>query len=169
MTRRRTLFLALACVALLALALGLSACGGDDDDSGGAAATTEAATTAGATTAPATPIPTESTPSETTATTTGGGAAAGATALALQADPNGQLKFVETKLTAKPGKITITLTNESPVPHDVAVDGAPGVSDQVQDGGSAELTVTRPAGTDPYSGPGPGPRQAGMVGTLTVK
>ena len=157
MTRRRPLFLALACVALIALALGLAACGGDDDDSGAAPATTAA-------TAPATPIPTtESTPSD-----TGGGAAAGATALALQADPTGQLKFVESKLTAKAGEITITLTNASAVPHDVAIDGAPGVSDQVQDGGTAELTVNLPAGTYEYYCTVPGHRQAGMVGTLTV-
>ena len=157
MTRRRPLFLALACVALVALALGLAACGGDADDSGAAPATTAA-------TAPATPIPTtESTPSD-----TGGGAAAGATALALQADPTGQLKFVESKLTAKAGEITITLTNASAVPHDVAIDGAPGVSDQVQDGGTAELTVNLPAGTYEYYCTVPGHRQAGMVGTLTV-
>ena len=157
MTRRRPLFLALACVALIALALGLAACGGDDDDSGAAPATTAA-------TAPATPIPTtESTPSD-----TGGGAAAGATELALQADPTGQLKFVESKLTAKAGEITITLTNASAVPHDVAIDGAPGVSDQVQDGGTAELTVNLPAGTYEYYCTVPGHRQAGMVGTLTV-
>jgi uncharacterized cupredoxin-like copper-binding protein len=160
------MFLALACAALLALALGLSACG-DDDDSGAAATTTEAATTA-ATTAPATPTPTETTPTESTPATTGG-AAAGATTLSLQADPSGQLKYVETKLTAKPGKITIKLTNESAVPHDVAIDGAPGASDVVQDGGSSELTVDLPAGTYEYYCTVPGHRQAGMVGTLTVK
>ena len=159
MIPRRPLFLALACVALVALALGLAACGGDDDDSGAAAPAT---TAAGTTTAPATPIPTESTPA-----TTGGGAA-GATTLALQADPTGQLKFVESKLTAKAGEITIKLTNASAVPHDVAVDGASGVSDQVQDGGSAELTVNLPAGTYQYYCTVPGHRQAGMVGTLTV-
>lgn len=168
MTRRRPLFLALACVALVALALGLSACGGDDDDSG-AAATTTAAETSGATTAPATPVPTESTPSATTTAGTTTAAAGGATTVALQADPTGQLKYVETKLTAKPGKITIKLTNDSPVPHDVAIDGAPGVSDQVQDGASAELTVNLPAGTYQYYCTVPGHRQAGMVGTLTVK
>lgn len=159
MIPRRPLFLALACVALIALALGLAACGGDDDDSGAAAPAT---TAAGTTTAPATPIPTESTPA-----TTGGGAA-GATTLALQADPTGQLKFVESKLTAKAGEITIKLTNASAVPHDVAVNGASGVSDQVQDGGSAELTVNLPAGTYQYYCTVPGHRQAGMVGTLTV-
>jgi uncharacterized cupredoxin-like copper-binding protein len=91
------------------------------------------------------------------------------TKLALEADPTGQLKYVQTELTAKPGKITITLTNDSAVPHDVAIDGADGVSDEVQDGGSAELTVNLPAGTYQYYCTVPGHRQAGMVGTLTVK
>ena len=163
MTRRRPLFLALACVALLALALGLAACGDDDDDSGAAPETTAAATA----TAPATPTPTETTPTETTTTT--GGAAAGASTLALQADPSGALKYVETELTAKPGKITFPLTNESAVPHDVAVEGAEGASEEVTDGASTEFTVDLPAGTYEYYCTVPGHRQAGMVGTLTVK
>ena len=167
MTRRRPLILVLACVALLALALGLSACGGDDDDSGAAAATTAAATS-GATTAPATPVPTESTPSTTTATTTAAGGG-GATTVDVAADPTGQLKFQETKLTAKAGEITLKLTNDSPVPHNIAVDGADGQSDTIQDGQTAELTVNLPAGTYQYYCAVPGHRQAGMVGTLTVK
>lgn len=161
MRHRRTLFLALACAALLALALGLSACGGDDDDSGAAATT---APTTAATTAPATA---PATPTESTPTTTAG--ATGGTTLALQADPSGALKYVETKLTAKPGKITIKLTNDSAVPHDVAIEGADGVSDEVTDGASTELTVNLPAGTYEYYCTVPGHRQAGMVGTLTVK
>lgn len=160
MRPRRPLFLAFACVALLALALGLAACGGDDDDDAAAPATT-AADTAGATTAPATPIPTE-----TTDTTASGGG--GATTLDVQADAGGQLKFQETTLTAKAGKITLDFSNPSAVPHNIAVDGADGVSDTVQDGGTAELTVDLPAGTYEYYCDVPGHRQAGMVGTLTV-
>lgn len=161
MTRRRPLFLALACVALIALALGLAACGGDDDDSGAAATT--AAATSGATTAPATPVPTESTPSSATAT-----APAAGTTLDVAADPSGQLKFNPTKLSAPAGEITLDLTNDSPVPHNIAVDGADGVSDTIQDGGTAKLTVNLPAGTYEYYCNIPGHRQAGMVGTLTV-
>jgi len=158
-TRRRPLFLALACVALIALALGLAACGDDDDDSGAAPATT-AADTSGATTAPATPVPTESTPSTT--------AAGGATTVDVAADPSGQLKFTQTELSAPAGEITLDLTNDSAVPHNIAVDGADGVSDTIQDGGTAELTVDLPAGTYEYYCDVPGHRQAGMVGTLTV-
>jgi plastocyanin len=156
-TRRRPLFLALACVALIALALGLAACGDDDDDSGAAPATTAADTS----TAPATPVPTETTPSDTTA-------AGGGTTVDVAADPSGQLKFTPTELSAPAGEITLDLTNDSAVPHNIAVDGADGVSDTIQDGGTADLTVNLPAGTYEYYCDVPGHRQAGMVGTLTV-
>jgi len=157
-TRRRPLFLVLACAALLVLALGLAACGDDDDDSGEPAATSTPAATA---TTPATPVPTE-----TTDTTASGG---GATTLDVAADPSGQLKFDPAELSAPAGDITLDLTNDSAVPHNIAVDGAEGVSDTIQDGGTAELTVNLPAGTYEYYCDVPGHRQAGMVGTLTVQ
>ena len=160
MTRRRPLFLILACAALVALALGLAACGDDDDDSGEPAATSTPAATA---TTPATPLPTETTGTDTTAP--GGGA----TTLDVAADPSGQLKFDPTELSAPAGDITLDLTNDSAVPHNIAVDGAEGVSDTIQDGGTAELTVNLPAGTYEYYCDVPGHRQAGMVGTLTVQ
>ena len=156
MTRRRPLFLVLACAALLVLALGLAACGDDDDDAAEPAATSAPAATE---TTPATPVPTETTD------TSGGG---GATTLDVAADPSGQLAFVETELSAPAGEITLDLTNDSAVPHNIAVDGAEGVSDTIQDGGTAELTVNLPAGTYEYYCDVPGHRQAGMVGTLTV-
>jgi uncharacterized cupredoxin-like copper-binding protein len=163
-TRRRPLFLALVVAALLALALGLAACGDDDDDSGDAAATT-----APAATAPATPTA-PTTPPETTPTDTGGaGAGGGATTVDVQADPSGSLAFVEKTLSAPAGEITLDLTNDSAVPHNIAVDGADGVSDTVQDGGTATLTVDLPAGTYEYYCDVPGHRQAGMTGTLTVQ
>jgi plastocyanin len=158
-TRRRPLFLILACAALVALALGLAACGDDDDDAAEPADTSAPAATA---TTPATPVPTETAPTDTAG-------AGGATQLALTADPSGALAFEETELTAPAGEITITLTNASAVPHNVAVDGAEGVSDTIQDGGTAELTVDLPAGTYEYYCDVPGHREAGMVGNLTVQ
>ena len=158
MTRRRPLFLILACAALVALALGLAACGDDDDDSAEPAATSTPAATA---TTPATPVPTE-----TTDTTASGG---GATTLDVAADPSGQLKFDPTTLSAPAGDITLDLTNDSAVPHNIAVDGAEGVSDTIQDGGTADLTINLPAGTYEYYCDVPGHREAGMVGTLTVQ
>jgi uncharacterized cupredoxin-like copper-binding protein len=159
-TRRRPLFLALVVAALLALALGLVACGDDDDDSDGAAATTAPAATAPAT-------PTATTPTDTGGT--GTAPAGGATTLEVQADPSGALAFVEKTLSAPAGEITLDLTNDSAVPHNIAVDGADGVSDTVQDGGTATLTVDLPAGSYEYYCDVPGHRQAGMIGTLTVQ
>src|SRR4051794_22479622 len=54
-----------------------------------------------------------------------GGAASGGGGgqqLTLQADPS-QLKFSTGKLTAKAGKVTLTMTNPSPLQHDIAVKG----------------------------------------------
>lgn len=157
MTRRKPL-LAVICAALVALSLGLAACG-DDDDSAADATTTEATP---ATTAPATPTPTETTPAA---------PAGGTTALTVDADPSGALAFTQKTLTAKPGEVDITFKNDAPVPHNIAVDGTDaGVSDTVDNGGTAELKITNlAAGTYEYYCDIPGHRQAGMVGTLTVQ
>ena len=42
---------------------------------------------------------------------------------ALSRDPSGQLKFDKTTLTRPAGPVTITMTNPSPVPHNVALRG----------------------------------------------
>lgn len=152
MSRRKRL-LALTAAALAALSLGLAACGDDDDT------TTEAATTAPATTAPATTAPATTAPATTEA--------AEATELEVNADPSGALAFVQETLTAPAGEITLKLTNDAPVQHNIAVEET--VSETVQDGGQAEITVTLPAGTYEYYCEVPGHRQAGMVGTLTVE
>src|SRR5262245_56171617 len=59
--------------------------------------------------------------------TSAGGATATAppvtTTLKLSADPTGALKFDKTKLTAKSGRVTIEMKNDSSVPHDIAVEG----------------------------------------------
>ena len=147
--------LALIAAALAALSLGLAACG--DDDSSSNDTTTEAAapaTTAPATTAPATPVP---------ATT----AAAEATELEVDADPSGAFAFTQKTLAAPAGAVTLKFVNDSVVPHNVAVEDT--VSDTVQDGGEAQITVDLPAGTYEYYCNVPGHRQAGMVGTLTVE
>jgi nitrite reductase (NO-forming) len=154
-TVRRTPLLVVLAASLAALALGLGGCGDDDDDAAEPAPPP-------ATTAPAT-----------TAATTGGSTApapAGAT-LAIDADPSGALAFVQTTLTAPAGPVTFVLTNEAPVPHNVAVEGD-GVDSEpsptIQGGGTAELTVELPAGEYEYYCDVPGHREAGMVGALTV-
>lgn len=155
---RRTPLFALMAVALAALCLGLVACGGDDDSSDvpatpdtTTAATTTAATTA--TTAPAEP-------------------SASATTLDVAADPDGQLAYTETELSTTAGTVTFKLTNDSVVPHDIAVKGN-GIDSEpsktIQGGETAELTVKLPAGEYVYYCTVPGHEQAGMKGTLTVK
>ena len=74
----------------------------------------------------------------------GGG---GATKLKLTADPDGGLTFDKTELTAKPGKVTITMDNPSDVPHAVEVEGN-GVEEETKTltKGTADVTVDLKAG-----------------------
>jgi plastocyanin/mono/diheme cytochrome c family protein len=84
------------------------------------------------------------------------------------------LKFDEASLTApKAGKVTIVFTNPSPIPHNVTVQE--GTNGRVLGhtptfaSGKKSLVLTLPAGKYTYYCSVPGHRQAGMVGTLTVK
>jgi plastocyanin len=101
--------------------------------------------------------------------TTGGGGGGGQT-LALAADPSGALKYDKTQLEATAGDITIDLTNDSPLPHDVAVEGngVQETSDRVT-GGSTTLNLNLKAGTYTFFCSVDGHRAAGMEGTLVVK
>jgi len=150
--------LALTATALAALSLGLAACGSDNsaDASAPAATTAPPATTAvSASTAPAAPAP----------------AATTATVVDLTVELIKSLQFTDASLTAPAGRITLKLTNDTPVPHNIAVDGNGEdslTSATVQDGGTAEITVDLPAGTYTYYCDVPGHRAAGMEGTLTV-
>jgi plastocyanin len=139
-------------------------------------------------TAPA-PTPIVSTSSTTPGATTGsaaaaggastGGAGAGAPApaslppgtLALAADPTGVLKFDQTSLSAKAGKVTISFTNASPIPHNVAIEQGTKVLGMTPTfaGATKQLALTLPAGTYTFLCTVPGHAQAGMQGTLTVQ
>jgi plastocyanin len=127
---------------LTGLLLGLSACGGGG---GGSAGTTGGAAT------------------------TGGGGGGGGT-LQLAADPSGALKFDQTSLEATAGSVTIDLTNDSSLAHDVAVkgNGVDEKSDTVT-GGSTSLTVDLQPGTYTFYCSVDGHRAAGMEGKLVVK
>ncbi len=91
------------------------------------------------------------------------------TTLQLAADPNGQLAFDKTSLDAPAGTVTIDLTNDSSVPHNVEVEGngVEETSDTVT-GESTSLTVDLEPGTYDFYCAVPGHREAGMEGTLTV-
>jgi plastocyanin len=115
-------------------------------------------------TSTAAPAPAPATPS----TPSGGGASSN---LTLAADSSGQLKFDKSSLSAKAGKVTITMDNPSPVQHAIAIEGS-GVSQSgstVGMGGKSTATVSVKPGTYTFFCPVDGHRAAGMMGTLTVK
>ncbi|HXV56307.1 MAG TPA: plastocyanin/azurin family copper-binding protein [Gaiellaceae bacterium] len=143
MTRRLLLLLA----AVLALGLGLAACGGDDEDDEEPAPAAE----------------------ETTEDTSGDGGG-GATTIALVAAADGSLAFDQSSLSAPAGEVTIELTNESGIPHNVGIEGngVDEVSDTITEG-STSLTVTLEPGEYTFYCAVPGHREGGMEGTLTVE
>jgi plastocyanin len=91
----------------------------------------------------------------------------------LKANPNGELKFNKTKLSAKAGKVTILMTNPSTSgsKHGIAVEGK-GVDKDgkiVKPGKTTSVTVTLKPGKYEYYCPFDHHKQMGMTGTLTVK
>jgi plastocyanin len=131
----------IAAVAVLALA----GCGGDNKESTAKSTSTPAAT-------------------DTPASSGGGGQT-----VKLSADPSA-LKFNTTKLTAKAGKVTLSMANPSGIPHAVAVEGN-GVDKDgktVNKGGTSTVTADLKAGTYEFYCPVDGHKAAGMKGTLTV-
>ena len=139
-------------LALMALApFGFVACGDDDDDEGATEAveTTEQTDTGGDT----------------------GGDAGGGSTVALSADPGGQLAYEQTELEAAAGPVTIELTNDASVPHDVRVEngGDLGGTEEISGGDVAEVTIELEAGDYTFYCSVPGHREAGMEGTLTVE
>jgi uncharacterized cupredoxin-like copper-binding protein len=97
--------------------------------------------------------------------------AAVATTLKLAANPAGQLAYDTKQLSAKAGKVTIDMSNASPIEHDVAVAQGSAVLGQtpVFTGGSKSVTLSLKPGAYTFYCTVPGHRQAGMEGTLTVK
>jgi uncharacterized cupredoxin-like copper-binding protein len=145
-------------VVVAVAAAGVAGCGDDDNDSGAAPATTEApATTAPATTATA-PATTAAAPAKAT--------------VRVDADPSGQLAFVQKSLTAPAGADVFVLTNDSSVPHNLEIEGQgveAGPSATISGGQTAQLKVTLKPGTYDFYCAVPGHREAGMEGILTVQ
>jgi len=113
-----------------------------------------------------------STPTATATATaaTGGASAGGGQVVKLAADPSA-LKFDKSTLTAKAGKVTLSMANPSSLPHAVSVEGN-GVDkdgNTVQKGGTSTVTATLKPGTYDFYCPVDSHRQAGMEGKLTVK
>ena len=139
-------------LAVVAVALGLSACGGSSGTSSSAASA--AGSTSTASSAPAT-------------------SSAASSSISVAADPSGALKFTKSTLTAKAGTVTISFTNSSPLAHNLTVQQ--GTSGPVLgatptfSGGTKTLKLTLKAGTYTYYCSVPGHRAGGMQGTLTVQ
>jgi uncharacterized cupredoxin-like copper-binding protein len=138
--------------------MGVAGCG-DDDDSSDAEATTEA------------PAATATARAETATAPATTAAPAGAT-IKVDADPGGQLAFVQKSLEAPAGANLFVLTNDASVPHNLEIEGngvEAGPTETISDGQTAQLKVTLEPGTYEFYCDVPGHKEAGMEGTLTVE
>ena len=150
---------------ILALAVGLLALAGCGSSSSGT--NYHASTPASQ---PATPATSSSATSSTPAPASG--AASAGQALSIEADPEGQLKYNKTSLTAKAGNVAIAFTNMAPLAHNVTIASSSGATvgaTPTFQGGSKTLTLNLKPGTYKFYCTVPGHRMAGMEGTLTVK
>lgn len=98
------------------------------------------------------------------------GGAQAATTLKIKAD-KAALKYDVRSLTAKAGLVTITMSNPSLLPHDVAIKGK-GVKAKgkvVLKGGVSRVTAKLKRGTYTFYCSVPGHEAAGMKGTLKVR
>jgi uncharacterized cupredoxin-like copper-binding protein len=91
--------------------------------------------------------------------------------LQIDADPNGQLKFLASSANATAGHVTVNMLNKSSVPHDIAIqgNGVNQIGKVVSNGGTSTVSSALKPGKYTFYCSVPGHRQAGMVGTLTVK
>jgi cytochrome c oxidase subunit 2 len=108
-------------------------------------------------------------------TTTGGTGSGGSGtsdgALKIEADPGGALAYNVAVLTAEAGKVVITMSNPSPLPHNVAIKGA-GVDVKgpvVFKNGTSTVSADLQNGIYTFYCSVPGHEAAGMKGTLVVK
>jgi plastocyanin len=92
------------------------------------------------------------------------------TTLELVAGPGSELKFDKTSLEAPAGEVTITMTNDGDLPHNVAIEGN-GVDEKgevVNKGSTSTVTATLEPGEYTFYCSVPGHQAGGMEGTLTV-
>jgi plastocyanin len=91
--------------------------------------------------------------------------------LTLAADPSGALKFDKKTLSAKAGKVTITMDNPSDVPHAIEIEGN-GVEAEGKTVGKGAKSIASgdlKAGTYDFYCPVGNHRAEGMEGKLTVQ
>jgi plastocyanin len=141
----------LSSLTLVAGLLALAGCGSSSSNTSKSPATTTTSTPA--TTAPA--------------ATSGAGQH-----LSLEANPEGQLKYNRTSLTAKAGTVSISFSNMSPLSHNLTLESPGGATlgaTPTFQGGSQTLALSLKSGTYKFFCTVPGHRAAGMEGTLTVQ
>ena len=99
----------------------------------------------------------------------GGSGGGGGGALTVTADPSGKIAWDKSELSAKAGKVTLKIVNESDIPHAIEVEGN-GVEEETDTvtGANAEVTVDLKAGKYEYYCPVDDHRET-MKGTLTVE
>jgi plastocyanin len=91
--------------------------------------------------------------------------------LNIPANPTGALAFEYNKATATAGQVTLVMPNQSPITHDISIQGN-GVNQQgpqVGHGGTSKISVNLKPGTYTFYCSVPGHEAGGMKGTLTVK
>jgi plastocyanin len=168
--------------------LALAGCGGSSSSTTSSASTPASAVATSTTSTPATvstpapspaaskpkappaparrsPPATASTPAPPSSTPSAG------QALSLEANPEGQLKYNKTSLTAKAGKVSIAFTNKALLGHNLTV-ASPSTAvvgaTRTFRGGSKILTLNLKRGSYQFYCSVPGHRIAGMEGALTV-
>jgi plastocyanin len=113
----------------------------------------------------------EQTTTTTGTTTTTEAAKGGGETVKVSSPADGSTVYEPSKLTAKAGSVTIDYDNPSPVDHSIAIEGGGETLDESEI--AAGTTLTASADLEPgryvYYCTVPGHREAGMVGTLTVK
>jgi len=131
---------------------------------------TEASTATAKPTATTKPTTTTKPTAKTKPTATTGAPTSPATSLKLAANPEGQLSYDTKTLSAKAGSVTITMTNSSPVEHNVTIAQGSTIlgATPTFTGSSKTLALKLKPGTYEFYCSVPGHRQAGMEGTLTV-
>jgi plastocyanin len=100
----------------------------------------------------------------------GGEGSGRTTVLHLATDPEGALAFDKDSLEAPAGEVTIELTNDAPIPHDVSVeDNGVEESSPTAITSTASLTVELEPGTYTFFCSVANHREAGMEGTFTIE
>lgn len=159
MTRNHILSIAALALAAVALAV----CGSDSDSS--TAADTAATSATSASSGYGSSGGSGSSASEASGSGSGG-------TVKIEADPNGDLAFTETKIEAPAGQSTIEFDNPSTTGHNVEIEDSSGEDVAETDtitAGTTSTTADLQPGTYTFYCGVPGHREAGMEGTLTVK